>query len=139
MSSSTPSYWIDSDLKFLLHYMSNNLDVKQTTRIMISYLKHEVLYRFIEEFKPVSDTADSIRNDYVREMFNRTIIQDQVNYSIRLQYDFEVALCNMANECVSTLLDTMNRNVYPHFMEIKWQILKKFTPYMNYSQIDPLV
>ena len=74
MSSSTPSYWIDSDIKFLLNFMSSNLDVKQTTRIMISYLKHEVLYRFIEEFKTVSEAADGIRNDYVKEMFNRTVI-----------------------------------------------------------------
>jgi hypothetical protein len=52
---------------------------------------------------------------------------------MRLLLDFENALADEANDCVSVLLDSMNRNTYPYYMEIKWQILKKFTPYMYYS------
>jgi hypothetical protein len=39
---------------------------------------------------------------------------------MRLLLGFEATLADVANECVSVLLDSMNRNVYPYYMEIKW-------------------
>jgi hypothetical protein len=81
---------------------------------------------------------DNLKRTYSKYFFMETITTDHINYAVLCLKKFESILMTEAFDCMHHILIMMKVQP-PYYLENKLMIIKRFIPYISYTQTDELL